>query len=631
MTNKEVQVPARLYRAASLEATPSREDGGQVVVTFSSETPIWRVFNSERQGWEILGHDSAEVDLSRMETGAAPVLLDHIERIDHQVGVVKSVEISGGQGRAVLRLGKSARAKEVRERIRDGEVLGISVGYTVKRLRREEDIDGRPAYRATLWTPTEISFVPVPADLSAGVWRSAEGEDSTTTIIITEDSDMPKEITPAADLGDDVQDQSARAQAPKAPAAAVDHSAVLRSDRARTKEIRALGAKFEVEEATITRAIESDMTVDAFSRSILDGMGTNEAEATRSRQAEVGLSEREVSRYSLMNAVRFLANPDNAGARKAAAFEIEVSEAAEQKLGRSAHGLMVPADILSHQDFTRTQSVGTVADGGHLVQADLLDGSFIGLLRKRAALTRAGVRVISGLVGNVDIPRQTGGATAYWVGEGDDSTDSKTTYDKVSLTPHTLAASVPITRRAMLQTTPDIEALVRDDLVKIMALAISDCGINGSADADAPNGLKDFAINTVDFATANQPTFAEIVALESAIAADDADVDAMRYMVNAAMRGHLKTAEKAANTAQFIWDMENRVNGYETVVSNQVATGDVLLGNWSDFIMGMWSGLDLTVDKAALAASGGVVLRAFQDLDFAVRHVESFAHGYDIS
>jgi len=69
------------------------------------------------------------------------------------------------------------------------------------------------------------------------------------------------------------------------------------------------------------------------------------------------------------------------------------------------------------------------------------------------------------------------------------------------------------------------------------------------------------------------------------------------------------------------------VNGYQTVVSNNAPANAMLHGNWSDFIIALWSGLDLTVDTSTLAASGGVYVRAFQDLDFGIRHDESFCYG----
>lgn len=631
MTEK-IKVPARLLRAGVLEARAPSEGEGEdrrVTLTFSSEAPVVRQYilesGEEFAGQEVLGHAEGEVDLSRLASGRAALVTDHSQTIDSQVGVVEKAWIEEGRGRAICRIGKGSRASEILERIRDGEITGVSVGYEVTRLSHvgNDDETGRRIIRAQ-WRPYEITLCPVPADPTVGIGRAADGETQVSISLHDEKepSDMTK--TPNTPAADDAT-RSAPAAVAAAPKSNGDD---LRAERARTKEIRILARKFNVDDEKVDAAIDGETSVAAFQRSILDDMGSKTAEATRSKDSAIGLTDKEVRRFSLMNAVRFLADPTNTRAREAAAFELEVSDAAQAHLGRDAKGILVPADVLSSQSFGRAQNVGTPADGGNLVATDHMDGSFIGMLRKRAALTRLGVRTLTGLKGNVSIPRQTGGATAYWVGEAGAPTESQGSFNTLALTPHTLAAAVPITRLALTQASPDIEALVRDDLIRIMALEIDRVGINGDADPDAPNGLLDASITDVDFATAGQPTWQEVVELESRIGADDADVDGMRYLFDALMRGHLKGTPKVAGTAEFM--MKGReVNGYESVVSNNSPTGGMILGNWMDFIIAMWSGLDLTVDTATLAASGGVHLRAFQEVDFGARHEKSFAYGRD--
>lgn len=264
-----------------------------------------------------------------------------------------------------------------------------------------------------------------------------------------------------------------------------------------------------------------------------------------------------------------------------------------------------------------------------MVPTDLAAGSFIDLLRKRSALLNLGVTFLPGLSGNMAIPRQTAGGTGYWVGENGAPTESGLAFDLVNLTPHTLGAAVPISRRALMQTSPAIENLVRSDLIRIMALELSRCGLNGDADPDAPDGLADNANITPTAWAAGiggLPTWGEMVDLETKVASDDADVETMRYLFNAGIRGHLKQTPTDAGSGKMAMDGKI-VNGYDAVVSNQAITGDAWFGNWSDFVVAMWSGLDLTIDTAANAANGGIVLRAFQDVDFGQRHDESFARG----
>jgi hypothetical protein len=100
------------------------------------------------------------------------------------------------------------------------------------------------------------------------------------------------------------------------------------------------------------------------------------------------------------------------------------------------------------------------------------------------------------------------------------------------------------------------------------------------------------------------------------------------YLMNAAMRGGLKTKQKDAGSGLFVMEGD-LVNGYRGVLSNQVASGDLWFGNFADLIIGYFSGLDLMVDPYTHSTSGTVRVVAMQDVDIAVRHPESFSRGND--
>lgn len=269
--------------------------------------------------------------------------------------------------------------------------------------------------------------------------------------------------------------------------------------------------------------------------------------------------------------------------------------------------------------------------GSNLVATDFMASSFIDLLRPRTTIMRL-ARTMGGLVGNVEIPKQTGGATAYWIGEGDDATETTPTIGQLGLSPKTVAAYTDITRRLLMQSTPDAEAIVRGDLVAAIAQAIDYAGYYGTGTSNQPLGLANYTgINAVDFAAAN-PTYAELVQMETEIAADNADVNNMAYVLNARGRGAAKTTPKFASgssvaDAGVIWEPGNTLNGYRAEVTNQVQDGDVFFGNFADLVVGMWGGLDMTVDPYSLSKSGGLRIVVFQDVDFAVRRVESFCLG----
>ena len=97
-------------------------------------------------------------------------------------------------------------------------------------------------------------------------------------------------------------------------------------------------------------------------------------------------------------------------------------------------------------------------------------------------------------------------------------------------------------------------------------------------------------------------------------------------LINASARGALKSTEVASNTGKFVYE-NDEINGYKAIVSNQLANNDALFGDFSQFVIGMWSGLDLTVDPYVGATSGNVRVIALQDVDFGVKQAGAFCFG----
>ena len=204
------------------------------------------------------------------------------------------------------------------------------------------------------------------------------------------------------------------------------------------------------------------------------------------------------------------------------------------------------------------------------------------------------------------------------------------TVGQVSLAPKTLGAFTDVTRQLLIQSSLDVEGLIRDDLSRALAIAIDKAGLEGTGSSGQPTGiLNQTGVNQVtNFAAAN-PTFAEVVTLETAVAEDNALQGNLSYIMPASMYGALKTTEKASGTAQFVVEPGGSINGYRGIVSNQATAGNLYFGNFDDLLIGMFGGLDLTVDPYTMSKSGTIRLVALQSVDMAVRHAVSFAFGND--
>ena len=556
---------------------------------FSSEFPVARYF-----GNEILSHDEKAADLSRLNDGA-PLLFNH--NPDRVIGVVEGARIDskGRRGYARVRFSRNPFAQEVLSDVKDGVLRNVSFGYSIDKMEER----GSGDFVATAWAPYEVSIVSVPADKTVGIGRALTPTEPAASAAPSPDP-LPSMESTTPDLA------VVRAEAAKA-------------ERSRIAEISALCDKHNMGEMG-RQLVESGRSIDEARAAVLDKMNIPQEPVTMSA-AEIGLSEKESRSFSFLRAINYLSNPTDRAAREAAAFEIEASDAAASKLGRQSRGITIPQEVLR-----RDLNVGAATAGGNLVETMLDSGSFIDLLRNASALDQAGATVLTGLTGNVAIPRQSGAATAYWVAESGSPTESQQTVDQVSLVPRTVAAYTDFSRRLMIQSSIDVENMVRNDLAQVIALKIDAAGLYGTGASNEPLGLKNTTgIGTEDFA-ADAPTFAEVVALESDVATANALLGSPVYLMNAAMRGNLKTTKKDAGSGIFI--MENgEVNGYRGVLSNQVASNDLWFGNFADLIIGYFSGLDLMVDPYTHSTSGTVRVIAMQDCDIAIRHPESFSRG----
>lgn len=658
----------RLHRGGAIVAVrmEEAEDGDRRIrLSFSSEERV-------RQWWgtEILGHKRGEVRLERLGSGRAPLLVDHRNSVEAQIGVIESAQLSGRRGEAVARFGKSELADRILARVRDGELSSISVGYRIHKLRVEEETEEGAVYRATDWEPYEISIVASPADTTVGVGRAAAEAGETFKVEIERRSAMADKETKETDgapKGAEATRAAAPAPAPEAEAKPTGPSPeeARNAERVRVREIAAIGRKCGMDAKVVDKAIEDGTPLSDFQRAALDHMSSAEAGAVRSRGGDIGMVEKEVERFSFVRLLRSQADPHDADLRDAAKFELDACRAAADKgpggkrrKGRAGVGLVIPHEVLraplpgmmgqpgltvGDRKFdpermalrASDQVVGTPAAGGNVVDTVLMSGSVIDVLRVRPILSRLGIRIFEGLEGNVAFPRQLTDASTYWVAEDGSPSQSGITFDQVPMSPKTLAAETQISRRMLIQSSIDIEVYVRQSIAFAMAREIDRCALNGSADADAPDGLLDAAIaggsavNVVDVAAAGQPTYGDCLACWSSIASDDADASTMGFATTPPIVAHLMGTPKFAGGDRPIMETMDRLIGFRSEWSNQVAANDLWFGDWSQLYLGSWGGLGMMVDPYSLSSTGAIKVNAFQDVDIAIAHEEAFCRAYE--
>ena len=370
----------------------------------------------------------------------------------------------------------------------------------------------------------------------------------------------------------------------------------------------------------------------------------------------LGFSAQERREYSIVRAIRNMVFHSE-GKKIQNGLELEAHQAIEKITGRSSPGLLVPTADLQWLRRDVMQA-GQAFLGGSLVATEL-SSDFIYALKSKVLLARMGATILSQLVGFLDVPRQSGTAQAYWVGEGESIPESNLTLDLVSLRPKTIGAIVPLTRRLMMQASEDAEFLLRQDLLSEIALGIDQAAISGTGTNNQPLGILntpgvgDVAIGLNGGAIG----WNHVVELETIVSEQNADQSAptLAYLTNAKCRGKLKTTAKITGQDSFLWtDYPNPsfgqpgetrsialVNSSPAFCTNLVpsngtkgnGTGlsSMIYGDFSQLLIATWGILEILPNLYGAGFEQGTLqLRAMLDSDCALRHPESFAACRDI-
>lgn len=563
------------------------EENRTIDLSFSSEDPYERYW-----GIEILDHSATSVDMKRLNN-LAPLLFNHDRNV--VAGVIENAVIDNKKGKATVRFSKNQKADEIFSDVVDGILTKVSVGYQILDMILESEKDGLETYRVTRWQPYEISIVSIPADDTVGVGRSTEDLKESIVNILNQKRE-----------GNSMNEDEKKALAKEAQT----------NERNRVREITAI-ARNHKQDALASAAIDDGTSVDAFRIMVLEKLGA--AKPVDSKASQIPMSEKEVKGYSFAKALAAAVSGNWTGAEN----EKAASDKIAKMLGKDSRGFYVPHQVLSRAINTTSGSpIIATTDGG---------ASFIDILRSKLLLAKLGGQVLSGLSGNVSIPKQTGSGTAYWILEDGTTTASDLTLSMLSLTPKTISAKTGYSRQMLLQGNPDVEALVMSDLAINIALGIDKAAFSGTGADGQPKGiLTTTGIGAVTCTTASGGlTNDKVIDLETSVADANADAENMHYISGAVVTGKMKKkAIEAGQTDKIL--MQGEVNGYAHTRSNQVPASTLAFGDFSQVITGLWGGLDIMIDNITNADSGGIIIRAFQSVDIGVRYAEAFSASVDI-
>lgn len=634
---QETQNRNMTSRSIHVRAKTINEDERSVEAVLNTEKRV-QVF--DWRSWEVI--DEILVAGGMRVEGDQVVMLDTHRRFGTEtvIGSIRDIRTEDGQniGRLVF-AENDEKAERVWNLVRQGHLTDVSVGYRVDQSidlkeNTEQNIDGK-IYKndskrvlrvSKSWTLLETSPVPIGANSEAKVREVEQITEQNTEV---EPKQERKET-----MGDEIkkeQPEVIKVDTSKIEREAREKAAKQRGDE--INEIYALAAQWDKRDLA-DKAVKENKSLDEFRKMVLDTNFENQQQIDTQRD-NIGLSDKETQEFNIGRAIRAIAT----GRRQDAAFEFEVTRELSKKHNIQVDDkrILIPNEVLHRmnhidpkfEEYWRNKRTMTTAAGGvGLVGTEHLAGSFIDMLRNRIALTRLGARMLTGLVGNISIPKQTGASTFEWVSAGGAVSGGDPAFGSVTGSPKTGRGKVAFNRELLLQGNPSVDGLVFDDLSLVTALGFDLGGINGAGTGGAPTGI----LNTSGIGDVTGTSFdwPALVEFETDVRAANGDIGSMAYLTNATINGLMKTREKSSGYPVFL--IENGMaNGYPVEVSNQVPASTMIFGVFSQLLLALWGVLAIEVDIYTDADNGNIIIRSFQSGDWIVRQAAAFSASDEIS
>jgi HK97 family phage major capsid protein len=507
-------------------------------------------------------------------------------------------------------------------------------------------------YIVKRWFPFENSFATVPADNRVGVGRSAHQHVSPTA--------APAAQTRRADMADQTDNtagehaanelhagsQSQQRGLPAQPRGTTGPSAVD-MEQVRKRSIENLCKANKIDDNIRAHWVGSGLSVESITEDLLQII-EQRGKSNPQSEAKLGLTGNETRRYSLMAAIRACADKN----WSQAGFELECSREIGKRLqvvvdpnkfyvpfevqGREmpyANGtLLTPGQQRALGSYARRDlTAGSPGSGGYLVGTDNM--SFIEVLRNRAVSYRLGARRLSGLIGNVTIPRQTASATAAWLAtEASTLGESQQVLTQLAMSPKTVGAYTEISRQLMLQSSPDAESMVTADLGAVSALAIDVGAVRGSGLAGEPLGVA----NTPGIGSVTGTALGYPGVLDFQVDVATANVQPVSggYVTTPTVAALMMQRVKFAGTASPLWNgnlWDGEMAGFTAMSTNQMAAGSMLFGDWAQVVIAEWGVLQIEVNPYANFQAGIIGVRAMVSVDVGLRYPGAFSLATAIS
>lgn len=302
----------------------------------------------------------------------------------------------------------------------------------------------------------------------------------------------------------------------------------------------------------------------------------------------ININTMKEQRFSLLKAIRNVAenrNFDPLTAKVVADGQKEMRQAGLNTVGQ----IYIP--------FEQRAAVSVTAEGSDIVGTNLM--AIEPALRAKNVLVQSGAKFMTGLSGNVQIPRLSP-SNVGWQNEVGQAVDGAPTFDNVTLTPHRLTCFVDLSKQLLVQDSLSVEEAIRQDIIAAITSKLEATIL--SADARTVSNPGGLIAGKTPTAVA---TFADICKLEAAV--ESAGVlNPVSYVVSPSVRANFRDMTKGKGM-QLAY-VDNSLDGATVLSTGNMKDKHFIVADWTNLALAQFGSLDITVDSYSQAVNGCVRL-----------------------
>ena len=599
-------------RSLSIENVTENDSENKLVFSCASPTPYTREYEDNIYN-EVLEISDTSIDFTRLVDQRSPLLFEH--DMEKQIGVVDKAWIENEKLYVAVRFSRSKFAQEILADIKDDIRRNVSIGYIVNDYQIINVENEIPTMLVKNFTIYEVSIVSAPADPFVGVNRNLKiglntmenneennEEVKTQEDVVVEAVDETK-VCNVEETKEIVEETVEKTPVEETKEEVVEE-VVQEENNDEAEEIRAAG-ELAGEEELAEECIKGKKSLEDFKNLVKSKRNIN---SNKNDKKDIQMKKY----FSISKAIRNACTQYKGDTSKD--FETQIIADNKRSLGIGEE-----YDVV----ISRRALAPTATNGQELITGEYLPQEFVPALRPATALSKTGYRIIPSTGHSVSFAVVTQGSTAKMYDLDGNLEDGDLKFATKELKPRKAGVCVPIPYSLLLQASPEIDAIVSDDIVKALDELRDNMALIGTGENNQPVGIaKTVGVNNVPVSSIF--TYEGVCDAERLIRDSNDMSDNLFWVMNSKNYAKFKTTLKDDVAGAEYLMVDGKINGYEAVINNSLDDNTIILGNFDELVITDFDGLMLKVDDITFVKKGAVQIIATCAFDCICRRPASF-------